>query len=211
MVGISELSADRARRRSVCGASTITWVLVTSWIVVIAPRLMPILLVQHLDDGCEAVRGARCSGHDVVERRGSYRSSLHPITMFRTPSDFTGAATITLRTPCSKCGSSVFGRLELAAAVEDDVDVASLPRDVAGRLWCDVKVTVSAVDVNERRTVGRHVAGVATVDGVELEEMGDRDGVGVRFVDVNQFDVVAERPTVMRDHGRRVGRSVRSR
>jgi hypothetical protein len=40
-VGISELSADRARRRSLCGASTITWVLVTSWTVVIAPRSMP--------------------------------------------------------------------------------------------------------------------------------------------------------------------------
>jgi len=41
-VGISELIAARARRRSLCGASTTTWVLVTSCIVVIAPRSMPI-------------------------------------------------------------------------------------------------------------------------------------------------------------------------
>ncbi|CAB5065494.1 unannotated protein [freshwater metagenome] len=40
-VGISELSAERALRRSVWGASTTTWVLVTSCIVVIAPRSIP--------------------------------------------------------------------------------------------------------------------------------------------------------------------------
>ena len=39
VVGISELSAERARRRSLCGASTMTWVLVTSWIVVISAVL----------------------------------------------------------------------------------------------------------------------------------------------------------------------------
>ena len=42
LVGISELSAERARRRSLCGASTTTWVLVTSWMVVMTPRSIPI-------------------------------------------------------------------------------------------------------------------------------------------------------------------------
>ena len=40
-VGTRELSAERARRRSLWGASTITWVLVTSWMVVMTPRSMP--------------------------------------------------------------------------------------------------------------------------------------------------------------------------
>ena len=41
MVGISERLAARARRRSLCGASTTVWVLVMSCSVVIAPWRMP--------------------------------------------------------------------------------------------------------------------------------------------------------------------------
>jgi uncharacterized membrane protein YhiD involved in acid resistance len=41
VVGTSEVSAERARRRSLCGASTTTWVLVTSCSVVISPWRMP--------------------------------------------------------------------------------------------------------------------------------------------------------------------------
>ena len=41
VVGISELSADRARRRSLAGRSTMVCVLVTSWIVVMEPCLIP--------------------------------------------------------------------------------------------------------------------------------------------------------------------------
>jgi hypothetical protein len=37
VVGIREFSADRARRRSLAGRSTMVWVLVTSWIVVMEP------------------------------------------------------------------------------------------------------------------------------------------------------------------------------
>ena len=42
VVGISERLAARARRRSLCGASTTVWVLVMSCRVVIAPWRMPI-------------------------------------------------------------------------------------------------------------------------------------------------------------------------
>ena len=40
-VGISEFRHDLARRRSLCGASTTTWVLVTLCMVVIMPCLIP--------------------------------------------------------------------------------------------------------------------------------------------------------------------------
>ena len=41
VVGISDSDAARARRRSLCGASTTVWVLVMSWSVVIEPWRMP--------------------------------------------------------------------------------------------------------------------------------------------------------------------------
>ena len=41
VVGIRFISADRARRMSLAGRSTMVWVLVTSWIVVIEPWRMP--------------------------------------------------------------------------------------------------------------------------------------------------------------------------
>ena len=42
MVGISDIPAARARRRSLWGASTIVWVFVRSCSVVIEPWLIPI-------------------------------------------------------------------------------------------------------------------------------------------------------------------------
>jgi hypothetical protein len=66
VVGISELSAERARRRSLCGR-------VDDHLGVrdVVDRgdhatLDPDLFVEHLDDRREAVRGARRSGDDVV-------------------------------------------------------------------------------------------------------------------------------------------------
>ena len=41
VVGISDCEAARARRRSLCGASTMTWVFVRSCSVVIEPRSIP--------------------------------------------------------------------------------------------------------------------------------------------------------------------------
>ena len=41
VVGCSDSMAERARRRSLCGASTTTLVLVGSWMVVIWPWRMP--------------------------------------------------------------------------------------------------------------------------------------------------------------------------
>lgn len=43
LVGISDRLLARARRRSLCGASTTTCVLVMSWMVVITPCVMPIV------------------------------------------------------------------------------------------------------------------------------------------------------------------------
>ena len=65
LVGISERLLARARRRSLCGASTTTWVLVMSWIVVMTPCRMPIGFVNHLDDRREAVRRARRRGEQI--------------------------------------------------------------------------------------------------------------------------------------------------
>jgi hypothetical protein len=70
VVGISEFSAERARRRSFAGRSTMVWVLVTSWIVVIEPWRMPMRLVDHLHHRREAVGRAGGRRDDPV-RAGS--------------------------------------------------------------------------------------------------------------------------------------------
>ena len=49
VVGIKELMAERARRRSWCGASTTTCVLVTSWSVVSLGAELPRALKNDLD------------------------------------------------------------------------------------------------------------------------------------------------------------------
>ena len=100
-VGISERLEARARRRSLCGASTTTWVLVMSWRVVIWPWRIPIPSWITLTTGArqlvvqEAAVRMSC-------RASSAGSSLTPTTTFRAPSSLTGAATTTFVTPCSK-------------------------------------------------------------------------------------------------------------
>ncbi len=51
VVGISDINAERARRRSLCGASTMVWVLVTSWTVVMTPCRIPMLSWTTLTTG----------------------------------------------------------------------------------------------------------------------------------------------------------------
>ena len=51
VVGIRLLRAERARRASAAGRSTIVWVLVTSWSVVIEPWRMPISSCSTLTTG----------------------------------------------------------------------------------------------------------------------------------------------------------------
>ncbi len=41
VVGTMDMAAARARRRSECGKSSITWSLVYAWVVVIRPYSMP--------------------------------------------------------------------------------------------------------------------------------------------------------------------------
>ncbi len=100
VVGISEFSAERARRRSFAGRSTMVWVLVTSWIVVIEPCRMPSpswitfttgarqLVVQ---EAAVTRRAARVV--DVV---------VHAIDDIGAPPALTGADTTTFFTPAAK-------------------------------------------------------------------------------------------------------------
>src|SRR5580658_4003163 len=50
-VGICDIVAERARRRSLWNTSVSTWSLVYEWIVVITPALMPILSLSTLATG----------------------------------------------------------------------------------------------------------------------------------------------------------------
>jgi hypothetical protein len=100
VVGMSDSDDARARRRSLCGASTTVWVFVMSWSVVMDPRAIPIPSWITLTTGARQL-----VVHDAAVttswRSSSYRWSLTPTTTFSPPS-FTGAATTTLRTPRSK-------------------------------------------------------------------------------------------------------------
>src|SRR5450755_1486860 len=91
VVGCRESMAERARRRSLCGESTTTFVFVGSWMVVIWPCLMPI------DSWTTLTTGARqFVVHDAaVSRRwrlGSYSRSLTPTTTLRAAASLMGAA-----------------------------------------------------------------------------------------------------------------------
>src|SRR5260370_41247586 len=93
VVGCSDIMAERARRRSLCGASTTTLVLVGSWMVVIWPCSMPMASWITLTTGARqlVVHDAAVSSR---WRPGSYRRWLTPTTMLSALSSFTGAATI---------------------------------------------------------------------------------------------------------------------
>src|SRR5512135_1733735 len=94
VVGDSDVMAERARRRSLCGESTTTLVLVGSWMVVIWPCLMPIDSWTTLTTGAKqlVVHDAAVSSR---WRPGLYSRSLTPTTTLRAASSLTGAATIT--------------------------------------------------------------------------------------------------------------------
>ena len=62
LVGISDRLLARARRRSLCGASTTVCVLVMSWMVVTDPEGF----VDHLDHRRQTVGGARGGGKQVM-------------------------------------------------------------------------------------------------------------------------------------------------
>src|ERR1700716_2923006 len=80
VVGMMLIAAARARRRSECGKSRITWSLVYAWIVVIRPLLMP-----KFSSSTFAIGAAQLVVQDAFEMmlwlRASYLSSLTPITM----------------------------------------------------------------------------------------------------------------------------------
>ena len=100
VVGDSDSIAERARRRSLCGASITTLVLVGSWIVVIWPWRMPIASCSTFTTGArqlvvqDAAVSSRCSrrliemivdADDDVERAGLLhrRRDDHPLDAAR--------------------------------------------------------------------------------------------------------------------------------
>src|SRR3982074_2627774 len=101
VVGEGDGFADRARRKSLCGASVTTLVLVGVGMVVIWPWRMPIASCSTFTTGArqlvvqDAAVSSRC-------RAGSERRTLTPTTMLRAPASLTGAATMTVLTPRAK-------------------------------------------------------------------------------------------------------------
>ena len=100
--------ALRARRRSLCGASTTKLVLVGLCSVVIWPCRMPMASCTTLTTGAKqlVVQDAAVT---MRSRAGSYRWSFTPTTMLSTPPTFTGAATITRLAPLSRWPCKVSG------------------------------------------------------------------------------------------------------
>ena len=101
VVGARLTMALRARRRSLCGASTTKLVLVGSWMVVIWPCLMPIASCTTLTTGARqlVVHDAAVTMRSLA---GLYSVWLMPTTMFSTSPTLMGAATITRLAPRSK-------------------------------------------------------------------------------------------------------------
>src|SRR6266536_3486598 len=81
-VGIIDIAAARARRRSLWGRSRIFWSLVYEWTVVIWPFTIPNRSWRTLATGARQL-----VVHDALDTtvwaRGSYLSSLTPITIVR--------------------------------------------------------------------------------------------------------------------------------
>mmetsp|Transcript_22242 Transcript_22242/g.48867 ORF Transcript_22242/g.48867 Transcript_22242/m.48867 type:complete len:316 (-) Transcript_22242:3-950(-) len=100
-VGARLIRPARARRRSdflLLQASTNVWVLVTLCTVVMQPCLIPRFSLMTLTTGARqfVVQEAAVTMWFLA---GSYSLSLHPTTMFRMPSDLTGAETRIFFTP----------------------------------------------------------------------------------------------------------------
>ena len=186
VVGISETLAARALRRSLCGASMSVCVLVMSCSVVISPCRIPIPSWITFTTGARQL-----VVHDAAVSR-SWRSRLVEVVVdaddeVQRARSLTGAATITLRTPCSKYGSSELPRAEPARALEHDLDAELAPRHIAG---------LGGAAVAERRPVDRqhvavavHVLGPAPVDRVERQQMRGGLGVAVELVDVHEREL----------------------
>ena len=106
-VGAKLVMPERARRKSLFllfGASTIVCVLVTLWMVVMEPRLMP----PSLFCTTETTGARQFVVHDaavtILSFASSYNAWFTPYTMFRTGSvaSLTGAETSTRLTPLAK-------------------------------------------------------------------------------------------------------------
>src|SRR6266542_6544496 len=80
VVGMMLMAAPRARRRSLCGKSRITWSLVYAWIVVMSPLTMPKFSSSTLAIGATQLV-VQDAFEMIVWLAASYRSWLTPITI----------------------------------------------------------------------------------------------------------------------------------
>ena len=185
-VGISELSAERARRRSLCGR--VDDDLGVGDVVDGGDHtsLDPDLLVQHLHHRCETVRRARRSGHDVIGRRvvevivAAHHHVEHAVGLHRRRHDHlahTGGEVRLQR----------LGGLELAAALQHDVDAVVGPGHLA-RGAVPTPGDGAAVD-RHPVAVERDLARVPAVHGVELEQVCPGRRVSAGVVDRHHLEV----------------------
>ena len=187
VVGISESDAARARRRSVCGASTTVWVFVMSCSVVIEPWRMPIPSWIALTTGREAVRRARRRRHDLV-RVGVVAVVVDSHHDVQDAAALDGRGDDDPRHAAREERRKRLRRAELARALEHDVNAEVRPGNVAG-LGAPAERDRLTVDL-ERAADGCDLARPAPVDRVELEQVRAGRGVARQLVHVHEAQVV---------------------
>jgi hypothetical protein len=112
---------------------------------------------------------------------------LQPITTLRTRSSFDRCGDDHLAHPPIEVRREQLGGAELAGALQHDVDVGGRPRHLARRR--DRRVADRrAVDL-ELTVAHRDGSAIPSVDGVELQQVRRRRGVGERLVDVHEFEI----------------------
>ena len=129
--------ALRARRRSLCGASTTRLVLVGLCSVVIWPCLIPSASCTTFTTGARQLV-VQLAAVTMWLTAGSYRWWLTPTTMFSTPPTFTGAATITRLAPRSRWPCSVSGVRNLPVH-SSTTSTPSSPQGISAAVACWVK------------------------------------------------------------------------
>ena len=140
-------------------------------------------LVDDLDDGGDAVGGATCVGDDVidggvVEVVVDSHDDVEDVV-------FDGGGDDDFFDSGVEVGLQGGGVAEGARAFEDDVDAG--PVDLGGVVLGGEGELLTVDD--DVLLIVRDVVSPATVDGVELEEVGGALGGGVGVVDADELEV----------------------